>query len=126
MNDGPADSSAELRAWMHRILVPLPTLLSQLLVAFTIEFDNEFENRMAHRTTTAGRKSVSAARPKGAPWLVSQVMWVNVMQYLGGEGISVGELASPIEDEGGLVDRVGALELFGRCASRGAGRWAAG
>ena len=68
--------------------VPLPTLLSQLLVAFTVEFDNEFEHRMAHWTTKGGR----AARPKGAPWLVSQVMWVNVMQYLDGESISVGEL----------------------------------
>jgi len=25
---------------------PLPTILSQLLVAFTIEFDNEFEHRL--------------------------------------------------------------------------------
>ena len=68
--------------------VPFPTLLSQLLVAFTIEFDNEFEHRMAHWTTDAGR----AAGPKGAPWLVSQVMWANVMQYLDGGGIRVGEL----------------------------------
>ncbi len=68
--------------------VALPTLLSQLLVAFTIEFDNEFENRMAHWTTDGGR----AAGPKGAPWLVSQVMWANVLQYLDDEGIRVGEL----------------------------------
>jgi hypothetical protein len=52
-------------------VLPLPTLLSQVLVAFTIEFDNEFEHRMPHWTTNAGR----AARPPGAPWLVSQVMW---------------------------------------------------
>ena len=30
---------------------PLCTLLSQLLVAFTIEFDNEAEHRIPHRTT---------------------------------------------------------------------------
>jgi DNA-binding MarR family transcriptional regulator len=68
--------------------VPLPTLLSQLLVAFTIEFDNEFENRMPHWTTDAGR----GAGPKGAPWVVSQVMWANVLQYLGAESIRVFEL----------------------------------
>lgn len=56
---------------------PLPTLLSQALVAFTIEFDNEAERLIAHRTTTHG----SAIRPGGgslhAPWLVSLVMWSN-------------------------------------------------
>ena len=31
--------------------LPLPTLLSQPLVAYTIEFDNEAEHRMPHRTT---------------------------------------------------------------------------
>ena len=31
--------------------LPLSTLLSQALVAFTIEFDNEFEHQMPHRTT---------------------------------------------------------------------------
>jgi hypothetical protein len=35
--------------------VPLSVLLSQPLVAFTIEFDNEAENRIAHWTTTPGR-----------------------------------------------------------------------
>jgi hypothetical protein len=29
--------------------VPLPTLLSHTLVAFTIEFDNEFEHLVPHR-----------------------------------------------------------------------------
>ncbi len=68
--------------------VPLPALLSQLLVAFTIEFDNEFESPMPHWTTNGGRR----AAPLGAPWLVSQVMWANVLQYLGRESIRVGEL----------------------------------
>jgi DNA-binding MarR family transcriptional regulator len=67
---------------------PLPTLLSQVLVAFTIEFDNEAEHQMSHWTTTAG----GAAGPGGAPWLVSQVMWSNVMQYVSAEGVRVREL----------------------------------
>jgi hypothetical protein len=33
--------------------LPLPTLLSQALVAFTIEFDNEFERQMPHRRLLA-------------------------------------------------------------------------
>ncbi len=67
--------------------LPLPTLLSAALVAFTVEFDNEFEHRIPHRTTTG-----SAVAPRGAVWLVSQVMWANVMQYVPGEGIRIGEL----------------------------------
>jgi hypothetical protein len=31
--------------------LPLPTLLSRLLIAFTTEFDNEAEHRLEHRTT---------------------------------------------------------------------------
>jgi DNA-binding MarR family transcriptional regulator len=62
----------------------LSTLLSQVLVAFTIEFDNEFERQMPHRTTIGGAG-------KG-PWLVSMVMWSNFLQYVGEEGVTVGEL----------------------------------
>jgi DNA-binding MarR family transcriptional regulator len=70
------------------IRLPLPTLLSQVLVAFTIEFDNEAEHRMPHRTTATG----GAGAPRGATWLVSQVMWSNVLQFVGPEGVRVGEL----------------------------------
>ena len=66
---------------------PLPTLLSQALVAFTIEFDNEFERQMPHRPAT-----MVAAGSQGGPWLVSLVMWSNCMQFVGEEGIRVGEL----------------------------------
>jgi hypothetical protein len=66
--------------------LPLSTLLSQVLVAFTIEFDNEFERQMPHRTTR-----LSASSGQG-PWLVSMVMWSNFMQYVGEEGVTVGEL----------------------------------
>jgi DNA-binding MarR family transcriptional regulator len=65
---------------------PLSALLSHALVAFTIEFDNEFEHQMPHHINATPR---SVAR---GPWLVSQVMWSNVMQFLTPAGITVGDL----------------------------------
>ena len=69
-------------------LWPLSRLLSQALVAFTIEADNEAEHRMPHRTTSQGR---SAGAP--GPWLVSLVMWENCLRYLTDDGITVADLA---------------------------------
>ena len=63
-------------------LIPLPTLLSHALVAFTIEFDNEFERQMPHRTTNHGSSSGSGP----APWLVSMVMWTNCMRLSARKG----------------------------------------
>ena len=68
--------------------LPLPTLLSQVLVAFTIEFDNEFEQLMPHRTSNHG----STADSPDTPWLVSLVMWSNCMRFVGEKGLRVGEL----------------------------------
>jgi DNA-binding MarR family transcriptional regulator len=68
--------------------LPLSTLLSQVLVAFTIEFDNEFERQMPHRTTNHG----STAGSHHGPWLVSLVMWSNCMRFVGEQGVRVGEL----------------------------------
>lgn len=68
--------------------LPLPTLLSHALVAFTIEFDNEAERQMRHRTTRHG----ATAGSLHAPWLVSMVMWSNCMQFVEEEGLSVREL----------------------------------
>jgi DNA-binding MarR family transcriptional regulator len=68
--------------------LPLSTLLSQALVAFTIEFDNEFERQMPHRTTQQGAKTGA----RDGPWLVSLVMWSNCMQFVGDEGVPAGEL----------------------------------
>jgi DNA-binding MarR family transcriptional regulator len=59
---------------------PLSTLLSRVLVAFTIEFDNEFERRFAE----AGHRGRFG---------VSLVMWSNFMRFVG-DGITVGELAT--------------------------------
>jgi hypothetical protein len=52
----------------------LPTLLSLLLVAFTIELDNEFEQQLPHRTARG-----PAARSGQGPWLVSMAMWANFL-----------------------------------------------
>jgi len=67
--------------------LPLSALLSQALVAFTIEFDNEFEHQSPHRTTRGPKAGSSHG-----PWLASMVMWSNCMRFVGEEGISVGEL----------------------------------
>jgi hypothetical protein len=56
---------------------PLSTLLSQALVAHTIELDNEFERRLA--------ESGERAR------VTSVVMWSNFLRFVG-DGIAVGKL----------------------------------
>lgn len=68
--------------------LPLSVLLSQVLVAFTIEFDNEFERLTPHRTSRYGATAGSV----GGPWLVSIVMWLNCMKFVGEGGVGVGEL----------------------------------
>lgn len=67
--------------------LPLPTLLSHALVAFTIEFDNEFEHRVPHRTTNHGSTGSASS-----PWLVSMVMWLKFMRFVPVQGITVREL----------------------------------
>jgi DNA-binding MarR family transcriptional regulator len=67
---------------------PLPTLLSQALVAHTMELDDEAEHRLPHRTT---RHDVAGAEQEG-PWLVSYALWANVLQYVDGDGITVADL----------------------------------
>ncbi len=58
--------------------VPLPTLLSQALVAFTIEFDNAAEAR--------------SAAPGRRPWMVSQATWANYLRFIGDDGLPAHEL----------------------------------
>ena len=67
--------------------LPLSALLSQALVAFTIEFDNEAEHRLPHHTTNFGPSSQG-----GGVWLVSLAMWENCMRFVTDEPITVGEL----------------------------------
>ncbi len=69
--------------------LPLSALLSQLLVAFTIEADNEAEHRLPHSTTRHGR---SPDAPRGAPWLTSMLMWANCLRFLPPDGITLTEL----------------------------------
>jgi DNA-binding MarR family transcriptional regulator len=72
--------------------LPLPTLLSHALVAFTIEFDNEAEHQMPHSTTDHGSKAGSMPGARYAPWLVSMAMWWNCMRFVSGDGVTVREL----------------------------------
>lgn len=65
--------------------LPLSTLLSFVLVAFTIEFDNEAEHRQPHRTSDHGG-------PASAPWLVSLAMYLNCLQFVPEQGIAMREL----------------------------------
>jgi DNA-binding MarR family transcriptional regulator len=79
--------------------LPLSALLSQALVAFTIELDNEFERRMPHRTTSFGAggpaPTLSAeGHPLRRPWTVSLVMWANLLQFVDAHGVTVRELRS--------------------------------
>jgi methyltransferase (TIGR00027 family) len=74
----------------HDGALPLSALLSQALVAYTIEFDNEAEHRLPHRTTSHGTSGPGDGAP--APWLVSLVMWETCMRYVTGEPITVGDL----------------------------------
>jgi methyltransferase (TIGR00027 family) len=67
--------------------LPLSALLSQALVAFTIECDNEAEHDLPHRTTDYGPSGQGAG-----VWLTSLVMWENCMRYVTAEPITVGEL----------------------------------
>jgi DNA-binding MarR family transcriptional regulator len=73
------DPAGEIRA--------LSTLLSQLLIAFTIELDNEFERRMPHRTTSFG--SFAGIR---TAWLGSLVLWANAMRLVPKSGMTIAEL----------------------------------
>jgi hypothetical protein len=68
--------------------LPSSALLSQVLVAFTIELDNEFERLMRHRTTNHG----STADSRHAPWLTPMVMWSSCLRFVGEDGVTVGEL----------------------------------
>ena len=67
--------------------LPLPTLLSQTLVAFIVEFDNEFEHRTPHRTGLLG-----ATGGRWVPWLVSMAFLAKVLRHVDEEGTTFDEL----------------------------------
>jgi methyltransferase (TIGR00027 family) len=85
---GPSKSSPSPAPSASRPgLLPLSALLSQALVAYTVEFDNEAEHRLPHRTTDHG-----ASGQAGGVWLVSLVMWENCLRHVTDQPITVGEL----------------------------------
>src|SRR5215467_12185312 len=71
---------------MNQGSLPLHALLSQALVAFTIEFDNAAELQLQHRTT----RHMPAV---GGVWLTSMAMWLNCMRYVGTEPVTLGDVA---------------------------------
>jgi DNA-binding MarR family transcriptional regulator len=66
------------------VRLPLPALLAQVLVAFTVELDNEFE-----------RHTYEALQRR---FRLSLVMWSNFMRYVGPQGISLHALAARSRD----------------------------
>jgi hypothetical protein len=100
--------------------LPLSTLLSHALVAFTVEFDNEFERRMDHRTTTHGATSGSA----DAPWLTSLAMWANCVEFLDEDAVTVAELERRARTHTNLdgMRRWGYVTIDGRGRGTGATR----
>ena len=77
----------------------MSALLSQVLVAFTIELDNEFERRM------------SEAGYPGA--LLSLVVWSNLMRFLDGGDVSVRRLAAQaLAAENRIKFELGCLERW--------------
>jgi len=68
--------------------LPLATLLSGTLVAYTVELDNEFERQLSHRSATTHSPEGS----RQGPWLASMVMWSTCMRYVSDDGVTVREL----------------------------------
>ena len=80
----------------------LSALLSQLLVASTIEFDNEAERRIPHRTA----RGLAAGR--AGLWLVSQPMWANFLRFVDGTTLPLAELSGPVR-----MTNLGGLRRWG-------------
>ena len=78
--------------------VPLSTVLSQALVAHTIELDNEFERRLV--------ESGESAR------VASVVMWSNFLRFIG-DGITVGELPDAVRlPKARVLSNLGGMERW--------------
>jgi hypothetical protein len=88
--------------------LPLPTLLSWALIAFTIELDNEWERRMPYRTTDYGGVR--------GPWATSLRQWSNFMQWVPEDGIEIRDLTRAARAEPHLdgMRRWGYVTVEGR------------
>jgi hypothetical protein len=81
------------------VVTPISTLLSQVLVAHTIELDNEFERRFAE----AG----------GGARVASVVMWSNFLRFVDDGGIAVGELVEVAGlQKGRVLSTLGGMERW--------------
>ncbi|HXA57103.1 MAG TPA: hypothetical protein VNU84_06665 [Candidatus Acidoferrum sp.] len=79
---------------------PLSALLSQILVAYTLEFDNEFEREM-------GGAAYAGAR-------LSLVIWLNLIRFIPPSGISVRELTIlALAPQERIKHQLGCLERWG-------------
>jgi hypothetical protein len=79
---------------------PLSALLSQILVAYSVELDCEFERRMLQTQSRSARLSL--------------VIWLNVLQFLADGPVSVRTLASrALTAEAGTTAGLGCLERWG-------------
>ncbi len=70
--------------------VPVLALLSQAMVAFTIEVDNAIERRLPHFTMKLG----SVNPGFGSPWLISSGIWFAFLRHVGPGMISVRDATS--------------------------------
>lgn len=78
--------------------LPLSTLLSQVVVAHTIELDNEFERRFQE----AG----------GGARVTSWTMWANLLRFVG-DGVTIGELVGAVGlPRTTVLSRVGGVERW--------------
>jgi hypothetical protein len=96
------DEGISLVSTNHRIVSrrSLSALLSQVLVAFTVEFDNEFERRM-------GEAGYPGAR-------LSLVVWANVMRFVAPGAVSLRDLAAQaLATEKQMKFELGCLERWG-------------
>ena len=79
---------------------PLSALLSQILVAFTVEFDNEFERQIAQAGHPGARLSL--------------VVWSNLIRFIPPQGISVREIvANSLLEQTQIKFMLGCLERCG-------------
>lgn len=79
---------------------PISALLSQILVAFTVELDNEFERQMMNAGYPGARLSL--------------IVWLNLIRFVPEEGISVRELvANSLLEQSQIKFMLGCLERWG-------------
>jgi hypothetical protein len=78
---------------------PLSALLSQVLVASTVEFDGEFERQM-------GKRGHAGVR-------LSMIVWSNLVRFVPGGGVSVRELTEKaLADPAAMRHMLGCLERW--------------